>query len=103
MKETVKFKSPLIRTVIALTISFLTCFAYFDGGSLRAADSSRSAGGIVAMISVDGLAAYYLDDPKAEMPTIRALAAVGARASIMKASPPTVTWPNHTTMEIGRA
>ena len=56
---------------------------------------------IVVMISVDGLAAYYLDDPKAEMPTIRALAAAGARATMMKASTPTVTWPNHTTLVTG--
>jgi predicted AlkP superfamily pyrophosphatase or phosphodiesterase len=53
------------------------------------------------MISVDGLAAYYLDDPKAEMSTIRALAAAGARATMMKASTPTVTWPNHTTLVTG--
>ena len=56
---------------------------------------------IVVMISVDGLAGYYLDDPKAEMPTIRALAAGGTRASQMKASTPTVTWPNHTTLVTG--
>ena len=56
---------------------------------------------IVVMISVDGLAGYYLDDPKAEMPTIRALAAAGARATMMKASTPTVTWPNHTTLVTG--
>jgi predicted AlkP superfamily pyrophosphatase or phosphodiesterase len=56
---------------------------------------------IVVMISVDGLAAYYLDDPKAEMPTIRALATAGARAESMKASTPTVTWPNHTTLVTG--
>jgi predicted AlkP superfamily pyrophosphatase or phosphodiesterase len=56
---------------------------------------------IVVMISVDGLAAYYLDDPKADMPTIRKLAAEGARAEGMKASTPTVTWPNHTTLVTG--
>jgi predicted AlkP superfamily pyrophosphatase or phosphodiesterase len=56
---------------------------------------------IVVMISVDGLAADYLDDPKAEMPNIRALAAAGARAKSMKASNPTVTWPNHTTLVTG--
>ena len=56
---------------------------------------------IVVMISVDGLAAYYFDDPKAEMPAIRALAAAGARAESMKASTPTVTWPNHTTLVTG--
>src|SRR5580658_9557605 len=56
---------------------------------------------IVVMISVDGLAAFYLDDPKAEMPTLRKLAAEGARAMMMKASTPTVTWPNHTTLVTG--
>jgi predicted AlkP superfamily pyrophosphatase or phosphodiesterase len=56
---------------------------------------------IVVMVSIDGLAAYYFDDPKAEMPNIRALAAEGARATAMKASTPTVTWPNHTTLVTG--
>jgi predicted AlkP superfamily pyrophosphatase or phosphodiesterase len=56
---------------------------------------------IVVMISVDGLAAYYLDDPKADVPTLRKLAAEGARAASMKAVTPTVTWPNHTTLVTG--
>jgi predicted AlkP superfamily pyrophosphatase or phosphodiesterase len=56
---------------------------------------------IVVLISVDGLAHYYLDDPKAEMPAIRQLAAGGARAGRMKCSMPTVTWPNHTTLVTG--
>lgn len=56
---------------------------------------------IVVLISVDGLAHYYFDDPKCEMPTIRALAAEGARAKMMKCSMPTVTWPNHTTLVTG--
>ena len=56
---------------------------------------------IVVMISVDGLAAHYFDDPKAEMPNIRALATAGARAKSMKAVTPTVTWPNHTTLVTG--
>ena len=50
------------------------------------------------MISIDGLAAYYIDDPKSDVPTLRQLAAEGARASSMRASTPTVTWPNHTTL-----
>lgn len=53
------------------------------------------------MISVDGLAHYYLDDPKAEMPNIRKLVAEGARAEKMKAVLPTVTWPNHTSLVTG--
>ena len=32
---------------------------------------------IVVLVSIDGLAHYYMDDPKAEMPTIRQLAAEG--------------------------
>jgi predicted AlkP superfamily pyrophosphatase or phosphodiesterase len=56
---------------------------------------------VVVMISVDGLAGYYLDDPKAQMPNIRKLAADGARASSMKAVVPTVTWPNHVTLVTG--
>lgn len=53
------------------------------------------------MISLDGLAGFYKDDPKAEMPTLRQLAAEGASAASMKASNPTVTWPNHTTLVTG--
>ena len=56
---------------------------------------------IVVLVSVDGLAAYYFDDPKAEMPNIRRLASQGARAERMKCSLPTVTWPNHTTLVTG--
>jgi predicted AlkP superfamily pyrophosphatase or phosphodiesterase len=63
-----------------------------------AADSANRS---VVMISVDGLAGHYLDDPRAEMPMIRQLAAKGARAAGMKASVPTVTWPNHTTLVTG--
>jgi predicted AlkP superfamily pyrophosphatase or phosphodiesterase len=62
-----------------------------------AAEPSRA----VILISVDGLAAFYLDEPRAERPTIRALADAGARAARMKAAAPTVTWPNHTTLATG--
>lgn len=64
---------------------------------IAAAPSDR----VVVMISLDGLAGYYMDDPKAEMPTLRLLAKEGARASGMKASTPTVTWPNHATLMTG--
>jgi predicted AlkP superfamily pyrophosphatase or phosphodiesterase len=56
---------------------------------------------VVVMISVDGLAGQYLDDPKTDMPNIRALAKEGARAESMRASTPTVTWTNHTTLVTG--
>ena len=56
---------------------------------------------LVVLISVDGLASYFFDDPKASLPAIRKLAAEGARAGRMRASLPTVTWPNHTTLVTG--
>jgi len=55
----------------------------------------------VILISVDGLAGFYLDDKKAHMPTIRKMAREGARAAGMISSFPTVTWPNHTTLVTG--
>lgn len=56
---------------------------------------------IVVLISVDGLASYYLDDPKAHMPVIRRLAREGASAGRMECPLPTVTWPCHTTLATG--
>jgi predicted AlkP superfamily pyrophosphatase or phosphodiesterase len=56
---------------------------------------------IVVLLSIDGLANFYMDDPAAEMPTTRKLAADGAKAASMRASDPTVTWPNHTTLITG--
>jgi len=55
----------------------------------------------VVLMSVDGLASFYLNDPAAEIPTIRKLAAEGASAAGMTAVNPTVTWPNHTTLVTG--
>lgn len=85
-----------------LLFSFVATLAAFNlPANSHAAISDGATNQIVVMISVDGLAAYYFDDPKAEMPNIRALAAAGARAKSMKASNPTVTWPNHTTLVTG--
>ena len=56
----------------------------------------------VIVVSLDGLAAYLVDDPKASLPTIRRLAKEGAIAvGGMKVSNPSVTWPNHTTLISG--
>lgn len=66
-------------------------------GERAGGDSER----IVVLLSIDGLANFYLDDPKAEIPTIRKLATDGVRAKSMRASNPTVTWPNHTTLVTG--
>jgi predicted AlkP superfamily pyrophosphatase or phosphodiesterase len=55
----------------------------------------------VVLISVDGLAASYVDDPKAELPTLRMLAKRGARADGMITTFPSVTWPSHTSLITG--
>jgi predicted AlkP superfamily pyrophosphatase or phosphodiesterase len=53
------------------------------------------------LVSVDGLAGFYFDDPRADLPTLRRLAEEGARAEGLECSFPTVTWPNHTTLVTG--
>lgn len=56
----------------------------------------------VVIISIDGLAGYLLDDPKAPLPAIRQLASEGAFVEGgMGVSNPSVTWPNHTSLITG--
>jgi len=55
----------------------------------------------VILVSIDGWAQQYFDDPKCHMPAVKALAAAGARAKRMECSFPTVTWTNHTTLVTG--
>jgi predicted AlkP superfamily pyrophosphatase or phosphodiesterase len=66
--------------------------------SLSAANHDRH----VVVVSIDGLAAYLLEDPKAPIPTIRQLARDGSFAERgMTVSNPSVTWPNHTSLITG--
>ncbi len=65
------------------------------------AEAAEKSERTVILVSIDGLADYYFDDPRAKMPAIRGLAAKGARAKRMEGSFPTVTWPNHTTLVTG--
>ncbi len=90
----------LSRMMIRLQILLATALIVAGVGVTKAAVPGDT-NSIVVMISVDGLAAFYFDDPKAEMPTIHALAKEGAHASSMKPVAPTVTWPNHTTLMTG--
>jgi predicted AlkP superfamily pyrophosphatase or phosphodiesterase len=85
-------RTPLSTLALALLAA---CQGPAPGAPPAAADRH------VVLISVDGLAAFYLNDPKADMPTIRRLAAQGAAAEGMLCSFPTVTWPNHTTLVTG--
>jgi len=83
-----------------ITVALLFVFAVICPHAARSAPTAESNQSVV-VISVDGLAAFYMDDPQAEMPTIRSLAQAGAAASMMKVSAPSVTWPNHTTLVTG--
>jgi predicted AlkP superfamily pyrophosphatase or phosphodiesterase len=55
----------------------------------------------VVLVSIDGLAASYLDDPRANLPTLRKLRKEGATAKGMITSFPSVTWPSHTSLITG--
>lgn len=81
----------------------LLCFAALACQSQKppVSRADQVSESIVVLISLDGLAGFYFDDPKAEMPTLRRLAREGAFSNQMRASTPSVTWPNHTSMVTG--
>jgi arylsulfatase A-like enzyme len=82
--------------LLPLLLLWVAGVAGFGGPEARASTNHH-----VILITVDGLAAYYLDDPQAPIPTIRRLAAEGATAEGMRVANPAVTWPNHTTLVTG--
>lgn len=49
-------------------------------------------------VSIDGLAAPYLEDPSLELPTIQDLVARGSAVPRVRTPLPGVTWPCHTTL-----
>ena len=55
----------------------------------------------VVVISIDGFAAFYWNDPQARLPRLRALAERGALASSMETVFPSTTWPTHVSMVTG--
>ncbi|QDU29591.1 Type I phosphodiesterase / nucleotide pyrophosphatase [Anatilimnocola aggregata] len=84
----------VIRLFVALLVCLLNCLASPAHGANR--DSH------VIVVSIDGLAAFLLDDLKAPIPTIRKLAREGATGENgMKVSNPSVTWPNHSSIVTG--
>ena len=62
---------------------------------------SASTNDHVILISIDGLAGFYLTDPKAPLPALRQMAAQGVQADALHVANPTGTWPNHTTLITG--
>ena len=80
-------------------LSIAIVLAAFATQSLHGAEPALARH--VVLVSIDGLAASYLSDPKAELPTLRKLAAEGAVAKGMLTSFPSVTWPSHTSLVTG--
>lgn len=83
-----------------LSVLLSVCFAWqaMSSAAADAADKDR----YVVIVSIDGLAAYLLDDPQAPIPTVRRLAKEGAYVKQgMMVSNPAVTWPNHTSIVSG--
>lgn len=85
----------MIRIARALVVLLvLSCFL------TSALQAEPRADQCVILVSVDGLADFYLDDPRSDMPALRRMAREGARGHMVCAFP-TVTWPNHTSMITG--
>ncbi len=55
----------------------------------------------VIILSIDGLAATYLNDPRAKLPNLRKLMKIGAYAEGMETIFPSVTWPAHVSIVTG--
>ncbi len=83
---------------ILLACGIVCAGSYLLVSPSRAAEKEQH----VVLVSLDGLAAYLVDDPNVPLPTIRKLAREGAIVEGgMTVSNPSVTWPNHTTLVTG--
>src|ERR1051326_6397745 len=56
---------------------------------------------MVVIVSLDGLPAYALEDPRYPMPTLRRLLREGASVERVRTTNPAFTWPSHTSMMAG--
>ena len=70
-------------------------------GMLLPVFATASTNDYCVLITVDGLGAFYMSDPRASLPAIRELATNGACAEALLVSNPSTTWPNHTTLITG--
>lgn len=90
-------KRPARSLLLAIAVLASALGASPHAQQSRAAAPARH----VVIITLDGFGGWALDDPYLPMPTLRALAARGARAKSMRPVNPTVTWPNHTSLVTG--
>ena len=88
----------LRRTFLAVATFCTLALVLAAPSRAKAADAASEH---VILVSIDGWAHHYFDDPKCHMPATKALAAKGVRGKRMICSFPTVTWTNHTTLVTG--
>ena len=92
---------PTTSRATALLAIYLTLLTGCAAPGNKPAAGGADAPDHVVLITIDGFAAYLLDDPQLSAPTIRQLIADGAVAEGMRVTNPAVTWPNHTTLITG--
>lgn len=85
------------RRLLVLGLTLLAAL----GGTVAGGPNEQPLAQHVVLVSVDGLAASYLDDPRADLPTLRMLMKRGAAAEGMITAFPSVTWPAHVTLVTG--
>lgn len=89
----------MLRRFVILGLPLCVLGLVLAGPSSRALEPQKDR--TVILVSIDGLANFYLEDPRAEMPTIRRLAKEGTRAEAMVTVFPSVTWAAHATLSTG--
>jgi predicted AlkP superfamily pyrophosphatase or phosphodiesterase len=80
---------------------WVSLVVWIGAACLSRAEDAKPAVRHVVLVSIDGLAASYLNDPRAQLPTLRRLMQQGAAAEGMITSFPSVTWPSHTSLVTG--
>jgi len=85
-----------------IAVALVAVIALWTGGASVSSDTGVPQDSEhVILISIDGFAAYHLDDPSLDLPNIRALAASGIQADSSETVFPSVTHPSHTTLVTG--
>ena len=84
-----------VRSALTVAVALLCAEAPVQPQGVAARDRQ------VILISIDGFAAFHLDNPAIDLPNIRALAAAGTRASASESVFPSMTHPAHTTLVTG--
>ena len=88
-------------SLLSIVLAAAALFATGAGAPAARAAAEPPVDAHVIVVTIDGFAAYLLNDPAAPIPTIRKMAAEGTAAEGMRPVNPSVTWPNHTSLITG--